>query len=105
MNIYQSCEVVFSLEEKSENGIYSIWKKHYPHQKYYIERSSYSLSIEKKVICNYNPRCFMSNGLMFDDIITYMIKNKELEYHKEGVDNFLTNIDNNNIYICTGVTS
>ena len=27
MNIYQSCEVVFSLEEKSENDIYSIWRK------------------------------------------------------------------------------
>ena len=44
----------------------------------------------------------MSSGLMFDDIIINMIRNKALEYHKEGVDSFFTNIENKRIYMYRG---
>ena len=50
---------------------------------------------------DYDPRCFMFSGLMFNDIIMNIIRNKELECHKEEVDCFLKNIGEKNI-ICTG---
>ena len=43
----------------------------------------------------------MSISLMFDDIIMNMIRNKALEYHKEGVDSFLQ-ILRTKEFICTG---
>ena len=73
-----SCEAVFGLEEKIENDISTIWKLIFISvRKYYIESSSNSLYI-KKDICDYNPVCLMSSGLIFDDIIMNMISNKAL---------------------------
>ena len=43
----------------------------------------------------------MSSGLMFDDIIINIIRNKALECHEEEVD-FFTNIENKNIYMYRG---
>ena len=34
-------------------------------------------------ICDYYPRCIMSSGLMFDEIIMDIIRNKKLERQKE----------------------
>ena len=57
--------------------------------------------LKQKYICDYNPRCFMSSGFMFDDIIMNMIRNKSLKSHEEGVDIF-TNIENRRIYMYRG---
>ena len=58
--------------------------------------------LKKKDIYDYNPRCFVSSGLMFDEIIMKMIRNKALEYHKEGFDNCFTNIENKKVYMYRG---
>ena len=36
-----------------------------------------------KDICNYDPRCLMSSGLMFNEIIMNILRNKKLECHEE----------------------
>ena len=41
----------------------------------------------------------MSIGLIVDDIIVNMIRNKELEYHREVFDSFFTKIKNKRIYM------
>ena len=52
--------------------------------------------LKQKDICDYNPMYLMSSGLMFDDIIMNMIRNKTLDYHEEEVDYFFTNTGNKN---------
>ena len=39
--------------------------------------------LEKKDICDYDPRCIMSSGLVFDYIIMNIIRNKKLARHNE----------------------
>ena len=57
--------------------------------------------LKQKDIFDYNPRCFMSSGLVFEYIIMNMISNKALEYQKEAVDSFLQIL----IIYVQGVTS
>ena len=38
-------------------------------KKYHLEKEPFYLSNEKKDICDYDPRCIITIGLMFDDII------------------------------------
>ena len=40
----------------------------------YLEKESYYIPNEKKDICDNDPRCIMSSGLMVDDIIMDHIK-------------------------------
>ena len=42
--------------------------------------------IKNKDPCDYDPRCIMSSGLMFDDIIMGTIKRNELPHHTEETD-------------------
>ena len=58
--------------------------------------------LKQKDICDYNSRCFISNGLMFDDIIMSMNVNNELDYHVEIVDNYFKKIVNNIIFMYKG---
>ena len=58
----------------------------------------YSLKI--KYICDYNLRCIMSIGLIFDDIITNILRNKALECHVQVVDSYFKNTENNTIHMC-----
>ena len=37
--------------------------------------------LKQKHLCDYDPRCIMSSGLMFDDIIMDIIRNKKLSHH------------------------
>ena len=57
--------------------------------------------LKQKDIYDYNPLCLISSGLMFDDIIMNLIRNKALECPMEEVDSFFL-IDNNRIYIYRG---
>ena len=57
---------------------------------------------KQKYISNYYPRCLISSGLMFDEIIMNMIRDKALELHLEGVDSYFTKVDNNIIYMYRG---
>ena len=45
--------------------------------------------LKQKDLCYYDPRCIMASGLMFDDIIINIIRNKKLERHNEEDDFFL----------------
>ena len=36
--------------------------------------------MKQKDICDYDPRCIMSSGLMFDDIIMGIIKNNKFPH-------------------------
>ena len=54
-----------------------------------------------KDICNYDHLFIMSNGLMLDDIIMNIIRNKKLERHNEEDDLFLQKLKTTT-FICTG---
>ena len=58
--------------------------------------------LKQKEIVDYNPKCFMSSGLMFDDIFINIISNKALKYHHKGVDSLFKNIANKIIYMYRG---
>ena len=44
--------------------------------------------LKQKHLCNYDTRCIMSSGLMFDDIIMNIITSNKLERHNEEDDCF-----------------
>ena len=50
-------------------------------------------------ICYYNPRCLVSIGLMFDDIILNLSRNKEVNQHMEVIDSYFTKTENNNVFM------
>ena len=67
---------------------------------YYSEGHPIIYLLKQKDKWDYNPICMMSSGLMFDDIIMNMIRNKVLEYHVAVVDSYLTKMENTIIYMC-----
>ena len=58
--------------------------------------------MKQKYLCDYYPRCIMSIGLMFDDIITNIIRNKKLARDNKEYDFIFTNTENNIIYMYRG---
>ena len=58
--------------------------------------------LKQKDLCDYDPRCIMSSGVMFDDIIMNIIRNKKLARHNEENYCLFTNIENNIIDIYRG---
>ena len=58
--------------------------------------------MKQKDLCDYDPRCIRSIGLIFDDIIVGIIRNNEFPHHTKEKDFFLTQIDNNIIYMYRG---
>ena len=90
MNVSPSCKVVFSIEKNRK------WYFHHfvdellsPSKNIILNGHSIIYPLKQKYICDYNIRCFMSRGLVFDDIIMNMIRNKALECHEEEVGVFL----------------
>ena len=57
--------------------------------------------LEKKDICDYDPRCIMSSGLVFDYIIMNIIRNKKLARHNEKMIVFLYRFRTTS-FICAG---
>ena len=51
--------------------------------------------MKQKDICDYDPRCIMSSGLMFDDIIMGTIKRNEFPHPTAETDCVFTQIDFN----------
>ena len=77
INVSTSCDVDFSLEQKPENGISTIWQWIFISIKNVILKGHPILyPFKQKYTCDFNPRCLVSSGLMFDDIIMDMIRNK-----------------------------
>ena len=58
--------------------------------------------LKLKDICENNPRCLMSSGLMFYDIIMNKFRSKALQYHVKVVGSYFTKTDNNKIYMYRG---
>ena len=58
--------------------------------------------LKQKDICDCDPRCIVSSGLMFDDIIIDIISNKKLAHSTEENDCIFTQIENNIIYMYRG---
>ena len=58
--------------------------------------------MRQKDICDYDPRCIMYSGLIFYDIIMYIIRNNKLAYSTEENDCLFTQIKNNIIYMYMG---
>ena len=59
--------------------------------------------MKNRDICDYDPRCIMSSGLMFDDIIMNHIKRIQSSHnYTEEHDFFFTQIDTDIIYIYSG---
>ena len=61
--------------------------------------------MKNKDLCDNDPRCIMSCGLMVDDIIMDHIKRTQsLQGYKQGHDCVFTQMDTDMIYIYRGVT-
>ena len=58
--------------------------------------------MKNKYLCDYNPRCIMSSGLMFDDPIMGKIKSNELPHHHAETDCVFTQIVSNMIHMYRG---
>ena len=84
INVSLSWKVVFSLEKK-HNDIFPPFGNEFlsPSKNIILKGHPIIYPLKQKDICDYNTRCLMSSGLMFDDIIMNMIRNKALEFHKE----------------------
>ena len=57
---------------------------------------------KQKDICDYDPRCIMYSGLMFDDIIMGIIRNNKFPQPTEETDCRFTKNDKNIIYMYRG---
>ena len=56
--------------------------------------------MKNKDLCDHDPRCIMSCGLMFDDIIMdYMKRAQSSKRIKQGYDFVFTHMDTDIIYI------
>ena len=88
--------------KKEKKDVSTIWKWILsPSKNVILKGHPIVYPLKQKEICDYNPRFFMSSGLMFHDIIMNMISNKALEYHQEGVDSLFTKVGGE-IFVCTG---
>ena len=58
--------------------------------------------MKQKNLCDYDPRCIMYIGLMFDDIIMGTIKRYKLTYLTAETDCVFTQIDSNIMYMYRG---
>ena len=58
--------------------------------------------MKHKDLCDYDLRCIMSRGLMFDDIIMGTINKNEFPHPTAETDYFFTQIDSNIIYMYRG---
>ena len=58
--------------------------------------------MKQKDICYYDPRCIMSSGSMFYDIIMGTIKRNEFPHPTAETDCVFTHIDYNMIYMYRG---
>ena len=59
--------------------------------------------MKNRDLCDHDPRCIMSCGLMFDDIIMdYMKRTQYSKTFKQGYDFVFTQMDTDMIYIYRG---
>ena len=58
--------------------------------------------MKQKYLCDYDPRCIMSSGLMFGYISMGIIRNNEFPHPSEVNDYIFTHIENNIIYMHKG---
>ena len=58
--------------------------------------------MKQKDLCDYDPRCIMSSGLMFDDIIMDIIRKNEFSHPTAETDCVFTQIENNIICMYRG---
>ena len=82
LNIYPIWEVVFSLDK-------IIRERYFHHLDVTLKGHPIICPLKQKDLFDYNPRCLMSSGMMYNAIIMNMIRNKKLECHEEEVDFFL----------------
>ena len=65
-----------------------------------LKKNNTIFPMKNKDLCNHDPRCIMSCGLMFDDIIMdYMKRNQSSKKFKQGYDFVFTQMDTDMIYI------
>ena len=74
-----------------------------PFKKITLKSNHFIFPMKNKDICDYDPRCIMSSGLMFDDIIMDNIK-RNVSSHSNTAENdcVFTQIVSHIIYIYTG---
>ena len=74
-----------------------------PSKKISLKKSHIIFPMKNKDICDYDPRCIMSSGLMVDDIIMDHIKRIQSSHkYTEEHNCFFTQIDTDMIYIYRG---
>ena len=73
-----------------------------PSKKITSENNYFIFPMKNKDICDYDPRCIISSGLMFDEIIMGHIKRNALSHHTTDNDCVFTQIVPHIIYIYRG---
>ena len=101
MNVSQSFKVYVNLEDLSRN----LYFHHFAmlfclHQKNNIEWQTYYYHSKQVNICDYNPTCLMPSGLMFDEIMTNLFRNRIEKQHVEVVDIYFTK-HRTTTFLCT----
>ena len=64
-----------------------------------LKRDHIIYPMKQKDLCDFYPRCIISSGLMFDDIIMGTIKRNEFPHPTAEKDFVFTQIDSNIIYM------
>ena len=73
-----------------------------PFKKITWKSNHFIFPMKNKDICDYDPRCIISIGLMFDDIKMVTIKINVLSHHTAETDCVFTHIFSHIIYIFRG---
>ena len=97
-------EVYLQSRKIKSNTFAPLQKVFLPPSKTIILKKSNTLfPMKNKDICDNDPRCIISCGLMVDDIIMYHIKRTQSSQGYKQVHDFVfTKMDTNMIYIYTG---
>ena len=73
-----------------------------PSKKITLKSNNFIFPMKNKDLCDYDPRCIMSSGFMFDDIIMGHIKRNVSSHHTAENDCVFTQIISHVVYIYRG---
>ena len=96
---------VYLQSRKTKSNIFSPPQKDFlpPSKKNTLKKKNTNFPMKNKDFCDHDPRCIMSCGFIFDDIIMdYMKRNQSSKKIKQGSDFVFTQMDTDMIYIYRG---
>ena len=97
-------EVHLQSSKTKQNTFSPLQKDFLPPSKKIILKKNHTLfPMKNKDLCDHDPRCIMSCGLMCDDIIRgYIKRTKSSKKPKQGYDFVFSQMDTDTVYIYSG---